>query len=297
MLRRSPLKAVSPKRAAELAEYQRAMRPCAVCATPFFRRSTLHWYCSVKCRERASDERRATGTLVCEACGQTFRRRPDQIARPSRKFCSSLCANNDPTRKANTAEVLRRRAAAKRHSKTCDRCGNQYDVIESELRRGSRFCSLTCSRAWQREQPRFGFGYLGAADNSGRRNGRWKHGKREGANVTKRAVRAAVAARDGDHCLICEKPPSGLHLHRVVYGSHGGKYEVGNCVQLCPYDHDLMHSNKKRYAPLLLGYLASPDSDTLTQLRASAIPNQATLRLKQGIRAHPAETRERGLLR
>lgn len=84
-----------------------------------------------------------------------------------------------------------------------------------------------------------------------------KHGKRVGQNISKKKVREKVIERDGDWCLICGKPPKGLHLHRVVYGSQGGKYELDNCVQLCGEHHELVHSNKKKYMPMLQEYLKS----------------------------------------
>jgi len=71
----------------------------------------------------------------------------------------------------------------------------------------------------------------------------------------KEKVRKQVIERDGKWCLLCGKPPKGLHLHRVVYGSQKGKYEKSNCVLLCNIDHDLIHSDKRLFQPLLLQYL------------------------------------------
>lgn len=51
----------------------------------------------------------------------------------------------------------------------------------------------------------------------------------------------------------------GLHIHRVVYGSHGGKYELNNCVLLCGEDHAKVHSSKVTWAEKLLNYLANPN--------------------------------------
>lgn len=80
--------------------------------------------------------------------------------------------------------------------------------------------------------------------------------------VDKSVVRAAVVKRDGNRCLLCATSES-LHLHRVRYGSEGGRYEVDNCVLLCQYCHNApsrsrpsVHSKKKVWQPLLLAYLA-----------------------------------------
>lgn len=111
-------------------------------------------------------------------------------------------------------------------------------------------------------------------DNRGPRNGRYKHGRRVGANITKRAVRAAVAERDGDWCLISGQPGPGLHLHRVRYGSEGGAYEVDNCVQLSGEAHALVHSSKRTWQPILVAYLAG-DPRALAKLRRLAARQEA----------------------
>lgn len=77
------------------------------------------------------------------------------------------------------------------------------------------------------------------------------------AQVDKGPIREAVAKRDGRCCLLCGVVEDGLHLHRVVYGSQGGKYEVLNCVFLCEEHHQrTVHARKKVWQPLLLAHLA-----------------------------------------
>lgn len=44
----------------------------------------------------------------------------------------------------------------------------------------------------------------------------------------KAAVRKQVIERDGTGCLVCRHRGHGLHLHRIIYGSQGGEYEVGH---------------------------------------------------------------------
>jgi 5-methylcytosine-specific restriction endonuclease McrA len=78
--------------------------------------------------------------------------------------------------------------------------------------------------------------------------------KQKASNSEKEKVRGKLKQRDGNWCLLCGKPGPGLHLHRIVYGSHGGKYEIDNCVQLCPVHHELVHSSKKTWAPKLTEY-------------------------------------------
>ncbi|GGH46179.1 hypothetical protein GCM10008014_08670 [Paenibacillus silvae] len=70
--------------------------------------------------------------------------------------------------------------------------------------------------------------------------------------MTKEKVRQAVIERDGGNwCALSGVPGPGLHLHRIVYGSQGGKYEVDNCILLSKQMHDLVHSSKKTWMPIL----------------------------------------------
>lgn len=102
--------------------------------------------------------------------------------------------------------------------------------------------------------------------------------KKKDVEMTKEQVRAEVKKRDGNWCLISGKPGPGLHLHRVEYsgmGGGGGKYEVWNCVLLSNEMHQIVHSNKKVFMPLLLQYLnakkhGQDPSNILAKLRSKA---------------------------
>lgn len=70
--------------------------------------------------------------------------------------------------------------------------------------------------------------------------------------MTKEKVRQAVIEREGGNwCVLSGVPGPGLHLHRIVYGSQGGKYEVDNCILLSTEMHQLVHSSKKTWMPIL----------------------------------------------
>ncbi|MGF6352448.1 hypothetical protein ABIE27_000344 [Paenibacillus sp. 4624] len=70
--------------------------------------------------------------------------------------------------------------------------------------------------------------------------------------MTKEKVRQAVIEREGGNwCAISGVPGPGLHLHRIVYGSQGGKYEVDNCILLSTEMHELVHKSKKTWMPIL----------------------------------------------
>ena len=67
-------------------------------------------------------------------------------------------------------------------------------------------------------------------------------------------VRKAVMKRDRGRCRFCGVD-TGLHLHHVVYRSQGGQHEESNLITLCLRCHDTVHSDKKRWMPLLLGVI------------------------------------------
>ncbi|MCP1134370.1 hypothetical protein NKT34_13780 [Paenibacillus polysaccharolyticus] len=70
--------------------------------------------------------------------------------------------------------------------------------------------------------------------------------------MTKEKVRQAVIDREGGNwCAISGVPGPGLHLHRIVYGAQQGKYETDNCILLSNEMHELVHSNKRVWQPIL----------------------------------------------
>ncbi|MBY0205293.1 HNH endonuclease [Paenibacillus cucumis (ex Kampfer et al. 2016)] len=70
--------------------------------------------------------------------------------------------------------------------------------------------------------------------------------------MTKEKVRKAVIERDGGNwCAITGVTGTRLELHRIVYGSQGGKYEVDNCILLSVEMHQKVHSSKKTWMPIL----------------------------------------------
>jgi hypothetical protein len=70
--------------------------------------------------------------------------------------------------------------------------------------------------------------------------------------MTKEKVRQAVIEREGGNwCVLSGVPGPGLELHRIVYGSQGGKYETDNCILLSAEMHRVVHSSKKTWMPIL----------------------------------------------
>lgn len=59
----------------------------------------------------------------------------------------------------------------------------------------------------------------------------------------------------GGCCALCGIPY--VQLHHIRYGGlYGGrKTYMGNVIPLCKTHHDLVHTNKKKYMPMLIGII------------------------------------------
>lgn len=53
------------------------------------------------------------------------------------------------------------------------------------------------------------------------------------------------------YCQLCGSPYN-LHIHHIYYRSQGGLTVEKNLIRLCINCHQLVHSNKKKYQPMLL---------------------------------------------
>ena len=72
-----------------------------------------------------------------------------------------------------------------------------------------------------------------------------------------------------------------LHVHHIRYRSEGGDHHERNLITLCLTDHDLVHSNKRRWQPILTEtmryhydeelFLSVPEAERrMTDVRSSA---------------------------
>lgn len=203
-------------------------------------------------------KRRPTAVFRCFDCSALFERRADHKSRAEDgEVRCTACSKR--------YALLGREYPGRRTGRTftCAICGAEFYRSGSAITPSTKYCSPACRTEGHRRSDRM---VVPVRDNSGQRNGRYKHGRRVGAHVNKPKVRAAVIERDGDWCLLCGRPPKGLHLHRVNYGSEGGTYRADNCVQLCNADHALVHSSKSTWKPLLLLHLAG-DATAIDHLR------------------------------
>ena len=56
-------------------------------------------------------------------------------------------------------------------------------------------------------------------------------------------------------CAICGN--NQIAMHHIRYGACGRKTYMGNVIPLCEYHHRLVHSNKKKYQPVLINIINS----------------------------------------
>jgi hypothetical protein len=66
-------------------------------------------------------------------------------------------------------------------------------------------------------------------------------------------IRRLVRERDANVCRFCGI--RGQEVHHIQYRSSGGSDEPSNLILLCNEHHALVHSNKRRWQPVLFGVL------------------------------------------
>jgi 5-methylcytosine-specific restriction endonuclease McrA len=86
-------------------------------------------------------------------------------------------------------------------------------------------------------------------------HGRTNGSERRTDGIVPQAVREHVLKRDAYRCRFCGQSNNHLHVHHIVYRSQGGPHEGWNLITLCDEHHALVHSNKRRYMPLLRGVI------------------------------------------
>lgn len=68
-------------------------------------------------------------------------------------------------------------------------------------------------------------------------------------------VRELVHERDRASCRFCGRSNVALHVHHINYRSEGVDHQPHNLILLCQKHHDLMHSDKKKWKPILLAWI------------------------------------------
>lgn len=76
-------------------------------------------------------------------------------------------------------------------------------------------------------------------------------------------TRQKVFERFRHMCAYCGRSGRGLHVHHIKYRSEGVDHSLDNLILLCQEHHDLVHSNKKFWQPLLREYVAGVVAGTM----------------------------------
>lgn len=69
-------------------------------------------------------------------------------------------------------------------------------------------------------------------------------------NLTDKEVYKKTSEMFNHECAICHS--NQIAMHHIRYGACGRKTYMGNIIPLCEYHHRLVHSNKKKYQPMLI---------------------------------------------
>lgn len=183
----------------------------------------------------------------CSQCKEEFRRRSD--AKPKYPDLCLKCANRKSAAERLGVPLPN---ALRGTFVECDHCGKRHYKKLSQLKRGHEhlFCSQKCQGLWSSIH-RVPVNLISSVDNSGKNNGRYKHGKRIGGHDRHKNLKKKIVARDGKGCLLC-KSEELIHVHRVTPGALGGKYEIGNTVILCNKHHEEVHLEYDRWKDKLL---------------------------------------------
>lgn len=111
-------------------------------------------------------------------------------------------------------------------------------------------------RAYQRGSPyrRIGLGGVCSEDCVRLARSRQRHPAGP-SNPLPAATHTAVLERDGG-CRYCGTRV-GLHVHHINYRSQGVDHSETNLITLCSRHHDLVHSDKRHWQPVLHAYIAT----------------------------------------
>lgn len=111
-------------------------------------------------------------------------------------------------------------------------------------------------RVYQRGSPyrRVGLGGV-CSDDCVRLAGARRRHPSQPANPLPAATHTAVLERDGG-CRYCGTHV-GLHVHHINYRSQGVDHSETNLITLCYHHHDLVHSDKRYWQPVLRAYIST----------------------------------------
>lgn len=159
-------------------------------------------------------------------------------------------------------------ANSRRRCRVCRRYGLAGEMVRTGL---GVVCAGECvAEARKREQMQRA-GRNASHQRSFNRGKKKPSGMKQTRHVIPEKVRRAVDERDRRRCRFCSTATT--TMHHIHYLSEGGEDSIYNLITLCTEHHDLMHSDKGRWKPILLAWiwLTYTEDRWLTVLEAAAI--------------------------
>lgn len=161
--------------------------------------------------------------VTCSECGQSFERKPSQVAKYTNKFCSRKCKAALQHRDPDAAGI----GARLRSTIPCVVCGSPAIRTPATVR-ARTFCSRECAKTTL--FPRGESHYM------------WKGGTSPYAPEYNRNKRGKIRKRDGHRCRSCGN--AGTKKHRLeIHHKDGDKAnnDDSNLITLCKVCHDGVH--------------------------------------------------------
>lgn len=177
--------------------------------------------------EKTKNKKRRYISFKCKSCGVDYKKRSDS-------------SNFDYCNKCGWKQMRNGKYV------NCHQCGKKHYRPKSYLNRGEKmFCSHKCNALWSGEH-QIRTNFISKIDNSGKNNGRYKHGNRIGGHDRHKKLKVEIEKRDGEGCLFCERDDK-IHVHRITPAACGGTYHLENVVMLCKDHHELVHSDYDKW--------------------------------------------------
>lgn len=173
--------------------------------------------------------------VVCDWCGDLFRKKRSATERYDNIYCSMAC--RDKSRSNHYRGEKHHNWKGGKEELTCEYCGEKYRVKSAEASR-SRFCGEDCLHKWQSENK---YGPNAAA---------WKGGYNRTQGLRKALGPKSWTQIRRDHisesCYKCGST-SELQLHHIIPIRSGGTHGSYNLMTLCVSCHATVERYTEKY--------------------------------------------------
>jgi len=158
--------------------------------------------------------------FYCDYCGNYFRRKPSQINRAKKRYCSIKCKNVGAIKYNNKAN--------------CVYCGAQIDRKPSKINpKINNFCNISCKAKWQEIHLKLDG------------NPVWRGGIsfEPYTPAFNKILKEKIKKRGGYICQICYKFSYKLDVHHIDYNKSNNN--PINLICLCPSCHAKTNYNRR----------------------------------------------------